>query len=215
MKKVVVIGMGRFGHAVCIELTKLGIEVLAVDSDESAVNEIVDHVTHALIMDATNREALADAGIMNFKTAIVGIGHNVEASILTTLMLKEIGVENVTARAINRYHGLILEKIGADRIIYPEAEMGRKLARSITNPDLIDFLDFGESFSIVEVLASENMIGKTLRELQLRNRFGINVVAVKRGGRINGAPGADDALKNGDELLVSGPPENISKIKKA
>lgn len=213
MKKAAVIGLGRFGGAVALELSKIGFEVLAIDNDERMVNEIVDMVTHALIMDSTHREALIDAGLKNFGVAVVGIGENIEASILTTLLLKEIGVPKVIARALNPYHGMILEKIGADKIVFPEGEMGTKLAKSIANPELIDFLEFGD-ISIAELIAADNMIGKALDELQLRNKYNVNVVAIKRAGKINASPGPKDILVRGDELLVSGHPEDIAKLKK-
>ncbi|MFH1538773.1 MAG: TrkA family potassium uptake protein [bacterium] len=215
MKKVAVIGLGRFGITVARELMKMGFDVLAIDQDEQMVNRVVDSVTHALILDSTNRDALLNAGLKTFQTAVVGIGENIEASILTTLLLKEMGVEKVIARAINNYHGIILEKIGADKIVYPEDEIGVKTARAIANPGLIDFMEFGSELSIADTTASENMVGKTLSELQLRNKFGINVIAVKRGEKINGAPGPDDTITEGDVLLVSGAPKNISQLKNA
>ncbi len=215
MEKVAVIGLGRFGIGVVQELMQIGYDVLAIDKKELMVNEVVDSVTHALILDSTNKDALIQAGLKTFQTAVVGIGENVEASILTTLMLKEIGVEKVISRAITNYHGIILDKIGADKIVYPENEIGIKVARAIANPDLIDFIEFGDRLSIAEMQVSDNMAGKSLSELQLRNKFNVNVIAIKRGAQTNGTPGPDDVFERGDTFLVSGTPKNISQLKNA
>jgi len=213
MKKIAVIGLGRFGSTLVKELAKMRFETLAIDEDEEKINEVTDFVTHALILDSTNINALADAGLNTFDTVVVGIGQNVQASILTTLLLKEIGAKNVIARAINSYHGMILEKIGADKIVYPEQETGIKLAKIIATPMLIDYIEMADGFAIVEINAPENMHGKTLSELQLRTKHGINVVAIKRGAQTSKIPSADDKIEKNDILLISGPIDNISKLK--
>jgi len=215
MEKVAVIGLGRFGTTVVEELVRLGHDVLGIDQDEHIVNSIVGSATHALILDSSNKDALIKAGLKTFNIVVVGIGENIEASILTTLILKELGVKNVISRAISKYHGVILEKIGADRIVYPESEIGKKVARSIVIPDLIDFIELGSELSIAEMLVSKNMVGKSLVDLQLRNKYNVNIVAIKRGDQINSSPGPDDVLLEGDSYLVSGHPQNISRLKDA
>ncbi|MEW6203148.1 MAG: TrkA family potassium uptake protein [bacterium] len=213
MKKIAVIGIGRFGSTLVKELSKMKFEVLAIDNDEQRVNEILPFAAHGLILDSSNINSLIDAGLKTFDTVVVGIGENIESSILTTLLLKEIGVKNVIARALNNYHGLILSKIGADKIVYPEQETGIKLAKIIASPILIDYIEMADGFAIVEMNVPDNMCNKPLSELELRAKYGINVVAIKRGSEINRIPGGNDILKKNDIILVSGQIDNISKLK--
>ncbi len=213
MMHVAVIGLGRFGSAVARELKRLNHYVVAIDFEEKLVNSIVDQVSHALILDATNKAALLDAGIDSFDVAVVAIGDNTHAAILTTLLLKEIGVKKIYAKAVDDYHAKILQKVGADRVFKPEEEMGLRCARSISAPDLLDFISLGPGYSIAEVVAGNRLSGKTLIELNLREKANVNVLAIKHNDIINPVPKGSDRIEMEDVLIVAGADEQIEKLR--
>ena len=152
-KEFAVIGLGRFGGSICQELSEEGMQVLAIDSDETRVNDYKNIASHAVILDSTDEDSLKDIGISNFEHVIVAIGENIQASILTTVILKELGVKRITVKARNDYHEKILIKIGADRVVHPERDMGKRLAHSLISNNILDFLELSEEHSIVEVKA--------------------------------------------------------------
>lgn len=201
-KQFVIIGLGRFGTSVALTLSHLGHEVLAIDSKEGPVQALMNDVTHVVQADARVEENLRTLGIRNFDVAVVAIGDNIQSSILITLMLKEIGVKYVVAKAVDPLHGKVLEKVGADKIIYPEKDMGFRLAHSLVATNVMDFIELSPDYHIVEIMTPNKFAGKTLGELNLRARYGINVMAIKHGDAIEVAPGADAKLEMKDILVV-------------
>lgn len=224
MRQFAVIGLGRFGSTVAKILTDKKYQVLAIDSDERIVQDISEEVTQAVCLDATDEKALRSAGVENVDVAIVGIGINLEASILTTLNLKEIGIKEIVCKAISEDHKKVLEKIGATKVIQPEKEMGARVANSLVSTSVLEQIELSGESSIVELIAPKDFIGKSLREIDVRARFGVTVIAVKRKipsaskkeeeDIVNVAPKAEDIVKKGDILVVLGENENIEKIKK-
>ncbi|MEH6946018.1 TrkA family potassium uptake protein [Peribacillus asahii] len=215
MKKVfAVIGLGRFGGSIVRTLAQEGMEVLAIDADEDRVNEFAKIASHAIVGDTTDENVLKSIGISNFDHVIVAIGENIQASILTTLMLKELGVEHVTVKAQNDYHEKVLRKIGADTVVHPERDMGRRIAHNIVSNNILDYLELSEDHSIVEIVASEKMTGKSIFDLDIRARYGLNIVAIKRGTNINVSPQAHDAINAGDILIVVGADTDISRFER-
>src|SRR5690625_246463 len=214
-REFAVIGLGRFGGSICEELSREGMKVLAVDSNESKVNQFKNIATHAVIADSTDEQTLKDIGVKNVDHVIVAIGENIQASILTTVILVDMGVGSITVKAQNDYHEKILHKIGAHRIVHPERDMGRRLAHSLLSSNILDYLELSEDYSMVEVRAGRKMIGKSLIELNIRAKFGCNVVAIKQGKDINVSPLADYQIKMNDILIVIGADKNISRFEKS
>jgi trk system potassium uptake protein len=212
-KTFAVIGLGRFGKAVLNELIALDNEVLAIDIDEAAVNEVAGIASHALICDATDEEPLLNIGIKNIDHVVVAIGENVQASILTSLILKELEVKEITVKANNSNHERVLRKIGIQDIIHPEADMGKRIARRITSRFISETLELSKKYSLVELRAAGKILNKTLMELDLRKRFGINVVAIKRGDEIL-VPDAEELIVEKDIIIVVGSNPAIEKFEK-
>lgn len=214
MKQYVVIGLGRFGSSVARTLAEKGYNVLAIDRDEALVQELSTEVTHAVQADSTDEIAMNALGIRNFDVAIVAIGSDVHSNILTTMILKEMGVEHVVAKAVDQLHGKVLAKVGADNVVFPERDMGLRIARNLISSNFMDIIEFAPNYSMMEIMATKGMIGCTLNDLQLRSRYGVNVVAVKDGERINISPAASDELREGDVLVVLGENQALDKLKK-
>ncbi|RKQ37341.1 potassium channel family protein [Oceanobacillus halophilus] len=213
-KEFAVIGLGRFGGSICRELSEEGMPVLAIDSDEDKVNEFKNIASHAVILDSTDEDSLKEIGISNFEHVIVAIGENIQASILTTVILKDLGVKKVTVKAQNDYHEKILNKIGADQVVHPERDMGKRLAHNFISNNILDYLELSDDHSIAEVKVGKKMVGKSLVELDIRANYGCNVVAIKRGKEINVSPQADDALRGDDVLIVIGADIDLSRFEK-
>ncbi|WP_257350627.1 potassium channel family protein [Pseudalkalibacillus decolorationis] len=213
-KQFAVIGLGRFGGSICKSLSNNDMEVLAIDNDEDRVNEYSSIATHAVIADATDENVLKSLGIRNFDHVIVAIGDNLQASILTTLILKELDVDHITVKAQNDYHEKVLRKIGADRIVHPERDMGMRIAHNIMSNNVLDYLELSDEHSIVELIASEKMHDKTLIELDIRANYGCNVVAIKRGDEIEVSPQATYTIREEDILIVIGADNDISRLEK-
>jgi trk system potassium uptake protein TrkA len=213
-KQFAVIGLGRFGRAVCATLHNLGYEVLGTDKDPKRVDEILTDrlVSHALQLDSTEPAALKEAGIFEFDTVIIAIGNFLQESIITTLNVKEAGVPHVVAKASSNIHGKLLEKVGADHVVYPEHEAGCTLARSLTKPSILDRFDLDPEHSIVEIIIPEQFHGKTLGELQLRNRYGVNAIAVVHQGKFEINPSPDRVLEQGKAIVVIGANQDINKL---
>jgi len=203
-KQFAVIGLGRFGSSVASTLLGMGREVLGIDKNQERVQGLADEITHVVQMDATNRDALREIGIADFDGVIVAIGEHIQDSIMVTLILKELGVKQVIAKAINFLHGKVLEKVGADRVIYPERDMGERVARSLAGLHILDYFELDPDTGIIELVAPKSLTGKTLRQLDLRGQYGVNVVCIKRKAETNLLPGADTAVEVGDILVLSG-----------
>lgn len=211
-KQFVVIGLGRFGSSVATTLYSLGCDVLAIDSSEERVQRISDSVTRAVQADATDEKVLRSLGVRNFDVAIIGTGTDIQTSLMVTLMVKELGVKTVIAKALNELHAKVLLKIGADRVIFPEKEAGIKLAHSLTSSNILDFIELSPEHNIVEIMALRDWIGKSLNELKLRQRFGLNIIAIKRENNIKITPSADDIIMEGDNLFAIASIDSINKL---
>jgi trk system potassium uptake protein len=209
-----VIGLGRFGGSICRELSMEGMEVLVIDNDEDKINEYKNIASHAVIADATDEASLKELGIKNIDHVIVAIGDNIQASILTTVILTDLGIKKITVKAQNDYHEKILNKIGADNVVHPERDMGKRIAHNIISNNILDYLELSDDHSIVEVKAGEKMVGKTLIDLDIRANYGCNVVAIKQGKDINVSPAAEDVLVEEDVLIVIGSDKDISRFEK-
>jgi trk system potassium uptake protein TrkA len=207
-----VIGLGRFGYHVARTLAQGGAEVIACDVDEEKVREISEYVSLAYVLDATDAKALKESGIANVDTAVVSIGENIEASILIVVQLKELGVKEIVAKAVNPLHGKVLEKLGVDRVVYPEKEMAIRVAHSLLAGEFIEEIPIGEKYSLFELKAFDFMLGKTLRELDIRKRFGVSVLAIKRGENLIINPMGDEKILPGDILVVLGTTEQLSSM---
>lgn len=214
-KQFVVIGCGRFGSSVAKKLYDLGAEVMTVDKNEETVQNIADFVTYAVQADATDENTIKSLGIRNFDVAVVSIGGDIQSSILVTLMLKELGVKYVVAKAQNDLHGKVLYRIGADRVVFPEREMGIRVASNLVSDNILEYIQLAPDYSIKEIVALSSWIGKTLKELDMRNEYGINVMAIKHGDEIDITISAGEVLQEGDVLVVIGHNDNLEKIRKS
>ncbi|MBN6186645.1 TrkA family potassium uptake protein [Aneurinibacillus sp. BA2021] len=210
-----VIGMGRFGASVAQALYNMGYDVMVMDEDGERIQEHINIATHAVQADSTDEQALKEVGIRNFDVVVVAIGADIQASILTTLILKEMGVKMIVAKAQNERHGQVLYKVGADRVVFPERDMGLRVAHNLISPNVLDFVELAEEYSIAEVAASDAMDGKSLIELDVRARFGVNVMAIKSGNSFNIAPNATDTIHEGDVLIVIGHNDDLKKFEES
>ena len=214
-KQFAVIGLGRFGRAVCETLHNLGYEVLAIDKEEKMVNwAIADEISfHAFKLDSTEINAIKQAGVLDFDTVIVAIGNYLAESIITTLNLKELGIKSVVAKASSETHRKLLEKVGADYVVFPEKEMGCEVARLLTKPKVIDQFDIGPEHSIVETVVPDKFDGKTIADLQIRNKYGLNLLAINSQDKkftINPKPST--ILKKGRIIVVLGSNQDINRL---
>lgn len=208
-----VIGLGRFGGSVCKTLADAGQEVLAIDKYESRVNDYKDIATQAVVADAQDEDVLHSLGIRNVDHVIVAIGEDIQASILVTLMVKEQGVKYVTAKAQNEYHAKVLEKLGVDRVVHPERDMGVRIGRSLTSKNMVDYLDLDANFKLAEILITNpEFVGKSLAEMDFRDRYGLNVIALAHSRQEMVLPSAGDVLTENDSILVAGPTRAIDKF---
>jgi trk system potassium uptake protein TrkA len=212
-KQFGVIGLGRFGTAVAKDLEKLGYPVLAIDTDPKLVDSVKDYVSFADIVDATNPEALAAAGIRNCDTVVVAVG-DIESSILISLILEEFGIKNIIAKAVSDVHERVLRKIGVKEVVFPEADMGIRVVNRLTSANILDYISISADVDLVEYKASKALSNKSLKELALRNRFGINIIAIKRDDNVIVSPSADELILEGDELFFIGKTQDILEFKK-
>jgi trk system potassium uptake protein TrkA len=220
-KHYAVIGLGRFGFSVAKTLAKYDAEVIAIDSEEERVKKAADFVTYAVQLDAIDEKALRSVGVQNVDTAIVSIGENIEASILVVMLLKELGIRNIIAKAVTTLHGKVLQNLGVNRIIFPERDMAIRVAHSLIRPSVLEQLELSQEYSIVELPTPDNLIGKTLKDTQLRTRYGVNLIAIKRkittekgiikdSWNVNPLP--TDTIEKEDILVLIGLNEDLDKI---
>ena len=213
-----VIGLGRFGAAMATTLAQLGHDVTGIDGDEDKVRAVADLISLALQLDATDEKALRAAGIRDVDVAVVSIGENIESSLLVVTLLQEIGIKQIVAKAVTALHGRILEKLGVSRVVFPEREMAIRVAHGLVMPNVLDYIELSSDFSIVEVPAPLEFVGKTLREIGLRARFGLTTIAIKhlpKNGLVtlaNIAPGPDDVIQAGDVLSLLGHNERLGQL---
>jgi trk system potassium uptake protein TrkA len=207
-RQFAIIGLGRFGSAMATTLLTLGQDVLGIDSDEERVQELSDRVPHLLAVNASDPKALQEAGVGDVDVAVISIGANVEASLLIVMAVKEMGVKFVVAKSTTEVHGRILERLGVDRVIYPEREAAIRMAHSLVVPNVIDYISLSRDFSIIEIPAPEMFVGKTLREVDLRAKHGLTLIAIKRS--VNGivttdvSPSPDERMLAGDTVALVG-----------
>jgi trk system potassium uptake protein TrkA len=214
-KQFIVIGMGRFGQSVARCLTAMGKEVLAVDKGEENINDIAPFVTHAVQADATDEKTLSALGLRNFDVAVVTIGDDIQASILVTLLCKELGVGFVVAKAQSDLHAKVLLKIGADKVVFPERDMGMRLAHNLAAANVIDYIQVSGDLSVLEVGALDIWAEKSLMDLDFRMKYGANVIAIKgKDGKLNTLPRGDDVIHKGDTLIVVGQATDIARLEK-
>ncbi|MDQ0231338.1 potassium channel family protein [Metabacillus malikii] len=213
-KEFAVIGLGRFGGSICQALSEEGLEVMAIDIDEDKVNAYANIASHAVVGDTTDETVLKSIGIRNFDHVIVAIGDNIQASILTTLILKELGVNDITVKATNDYHEKVLSKIGANRIVHPERDMGKRIAHKIVSNNVLDYLELSDEHSIVEISANHKINGQSIIDLDIRAKYGVNIVAIKRNKEIIVSPQANEIIQSQDVLIVIGADSDINRFEK-
>ncbi|MGB8955039.1 MAG: TrkA family potassium uptake protein [Tumebacillaceae bacterium] len=212
-KQYAVIGLGRFGTSVARTLYEMGYDVLGIDTNEDLIQDAIDLVTHAVTADSTDENALKSIGIRNFDVVVVAIGNDVKNSILTTLILKELGVKYIVVKAQDELHGKVLEKIGADRVVYPERDMGYRVAHNLISPNILDYIELAPDYSILEIHTPNKFVGRSLEQIDIRRKYGCNVMAIKHGKDINISPIATDILHDGDVLVVVGKNEDLDDLK--
>ncbi|NOZ25117.1 MAG: TrkA family potassium uptake protein [Nitrospirae bacterium] len=220
-KQFAVIGLGRFGSAVALTLAENNCDVIVIDRNENKIKTIADHVTLAVQMDAIDETALKEAGVQNVDVAVVSIGENVEASILAVMILKEMGIKEIIAKAVNDLHGRVLANLGVDRVVHPERDMAQRVARSLIKPEFLEHIELSPEYSIVELPAPKSLWDKTIKDTNLRAEYGISIIAIKRRYIINEAeketwninPLPTDVIKKDDVLVVLGTDRDIERLK--
>ena len=214
MKSYIVIGLGLFGAEVARKLCELGCEVLAMDVRSDLVQQVSEDVTHAVVGDGQDKEVLKALGAGNFDCAIIAIGDDLAASVLATMNLKELGVPYVVCKAHDETHRRVLEKLGVDRVVIPECEFGGKLARSLSAHNVLDYIELSEEYGILEVPAPRTWIGKTILELNVRAKLGVNIIAVKNDQTTNVSPSANYKITAGDVMVVLGDNKALEAVQK-
>lgn len=212
MKQIVVIGCGRFGRNLAITLEKLGNEVMVIDKDEDKINSISSKVTHAIIADVRVTGTLDELGISNFDICIVASSSNYETSIISTVEAKRIGIANIIAKAKDDIQAMVLEKVGANKVVIPEKDMGVRLANSISNSNIIDSINLSDEYSLVEIPPIPEWIGKSILEADIRRKHSVNIVAIKNANALEININSNYKIKKSDILLVAGKNDNISKL---
>ncbi len=220
-KQFAVIGLGRFGSAVAMSLAKEDCDVIAIDTDEDKLKAVADHVTLAVQMDAMDEDSLKEIGVQNVDVAVVSIGENVEASILVVMTLKELGIKEIIAKAVNDLHGKVLSHIGVNRMVYPERDMAHRIARSLIKPEFMEHIELSPEYSIVELPAPPFLWDKTIVDTRLRSEYDISIIAIKRKYTLNDQekeswnvnPAPEDIIKKDDILVLLGANSDIDKLR--
>lgn len=213
-KQFAVLGLGLFGFSVAEELYRNGVDVLAVDINPDLVDAIQGRVTHAIQADVSDPDALGQLGIQEFDVAIVTIGTDLKASSVVTMLLKDMGVPFIVAKAQDEMHGRMLEKLGADRIIYAERDMGRRIAHSLLSTRILDYIELSADFAMVEIEPLESWLNRTLGELNLRKKPGLNVIAIRSNGEIRVSLDPGTIIRRGDRLLVVGEQTTLDRLER-
>jgi trk system potassium uptake protein TrkA len=211
MGSYAVIGLGRFGSSVAKSLVLLGHEVLGLDKSEKKVQEMSKVLTHVVAADSKNEEVLKSLGVRNFDAVVVGIGQDTESNILTTVLLNQLGVKEIITKAQTEIHGEVLKRVGATKVVYPEKDMGEKVANNISSKTILDYIELSPKHSIVEFVAPGKFVGKTIGKLNLRAKYAVSVLAIKKGDKIKVAPGADDLIERDDLLVIVGENEKVQR----
>lgn len=214
MKSYIVIGLGRFGSEAAKRLCELGCEVLAIDRDNDLVQHISNEVTQAVVGDARDKGVLRALGAADFDCAIVAIGDSLGDSVLATMNLKELGVPYVVCKAHDETHRQVLLKLGADRVVIPEQEQANRLARNLSSPNVLEYIELSDDFGIIEVPAPALWVGKSLKNLNVRAKLGVNIIAIRQPESINVSPGADYEIQPGDVMVVLGDTDALTAVQK-
>lgn len=212
MRQFAIVGLGRFGEAVGTALHDLGQTVLGIDRDPVKVQALADVLTHVVQADATLELVLDNLGVAKFDAAVVAVGADIETSALVTVTLKELGVKHIVARASSALHGRLLARIGADRVVFPERDIGVRVANGLLYPNVLEYFELLPHYSVIEVASPKSMHGQTLTELRVRQRFGANIILIRRGEKVNASPSGEDVVLEGDLLVVSGTTEGLQKL---
>lgn len=213
MKQIAILGLGRFGRALARTLVEMGHDVLGVDANETIVEQMAQVLTNCVQADVMDEQTLQSLGMTNFDIVVVGVGNSdVQASIFTTLMLKEMGCEHVVCKVSSNKHARILLKLGADRVVYPERDMGMRFAHSIAQSDVLEFIELSEEYSMMEINAPRYLLGKSIKESDVRSQYNINIVAIRRGKSVIVNPMPEEVLKEGDVLLAIGETAELTKM---
>jgi len=211
-KQFMVLGMGLFGSSLAKSLHEMGHEVLAVDSDADLVEAIAPYVTQAVQIDATDEAALQELGVRNFDAVIVSIGKNLRDSILVCVIIKELGVPYLIAKATDEIHAKVLRKIGVDRVVFPERDMGVRVAKSLVTPNVLEMMEFSGDYRLIEIILPAKWAGNSISEIDVRRKYGISILAIQRDGQFIVSPSPDTVFETGDILLVLGQKDDISNI---
>lgn len=214
MKSYIVIGLGKFGTRAAKRLCELGCEVLALDRKSELVQPISNLVTQAVVGDARDKEVLRALGAKDFECAIVAIGDNLADSVLATMNLKELGVPYIVCKASDETHRQVLMKLGADQVVIPEQEHADRLAKNLSSPNVLDYIELSEEYGIIEIPAPKAWVGKSLKELNVRAKLGVNIIAVKKGSYINVSPAADYRIEADDVMVVLGDTAALDAVQK-
>ncbi|MCL5264105.1 MAG: TrkA family potassium uptake protein [Chloroflexi bacterium] len=212
-ENVVVIGLGRFGSSLAKTLSEYGHEVLALDTNMKMVENAAEFVTQAAQVDATDENALVEMGVRNFDVGVVAMGSDIKSSILVALLLKKLGVKTVIARAHDDLHGEILEKVGADSVVYPDRETGIRVAHALTTPNLVDYMEIMPRYGIAKVVVPQALSGKRLEEIDLKGRFGIKILILCRRKEVIVNPSKNEIVNAGDTLVVTGTDEDLKALR--
>lgn len=214
MKSYIVVGMGRFGSEVARRLCQLGCEVLAVDQDADLIQNVSNDVTHAVVADGRDIGVLRALGAGDFDCAVVAIGGSLADSVLVTVNLKELGVPKIVCKAHDDTHRQVLKKLGADQIVIPEQEQAYRLARSLSSQNVLDYIELSEDYGIVDLPAPDSWVGKSLRELNVRAKLGVNILAVKDASTVNVSPAADYVIRKGEVMVILGDTAALKAVQK-
>ncbi|WP_166830982.1 potassium channel family protein [Thalassoroseus pseudoceratinae] len=222
MQRIAVIGLGRFGVALARQLSRSGAEVIAIDNEMSWVNEVQDDVAVAVRIDSTERDALINQEIDKVDVAVVAIGENFEAALLTTVILKKLGVPKIICRSQSEFHTEIFRQIGADEVIQPEIQAGERLGHSLANPQLEDLISLGEGYTLIEVRAPKEFVGQSIRSIGIRQHFGVNLITIRRPipnttppqYQVVGVPKPEESIHESDILVLVGTDEALAKLPK-
>lgn len=211
-KQYMIIGLGRFGTGVARSLCALGHEVLAIDADSAKVEEAAPHVTQAVQADATDEDALRALDAASFDAAVVAIGTDIRASVLAVVLCRELGVPHIVAKAVDDLHAKVLRKVGADRVVFPERDMGARVARALAAPNTLEMMELAGDYELAEIQPPQKWQGKTLAETDVRRRYGLSVVAIRRGEQLIASPGGEETLHAEDLLLVMGKRNQLEQL---
>ena len=214
MRSYIVVGLGRYGTQVARKLSELGCEVLAIDTCAAKVQQVSNDVTHAVVADARDKEVLRALGAKEFDCAVVAIGESLGDSVLATMNLKELGIPKVVCKAHDETHRQVLKKMGADQVVIPEHEQADRLAKSLASRNVLDYIELSEDYGIVEIPAPQSWTEKSLIELNVRAKLGVNILAIRRGGEITVSPSADFRIAQGDILVVLGDNAALKRVQK-